>query len=62
MRARGLRPAFSPASFVPIKNRGGAIHDARGIAGHVHVVDALDLGIFLERDTIEAEILAHVGK
>ena len=59
MRARGLKPRLAPASLRADQHRRRAVDDARGIAGVVDVVDALDLGMGLNRHRVEAALLAH---
>jgi hypothetical protein len=44
MRARGFRPAFAPDLGTADQHGGGAVDDARRIAGVVHVLDALHSG------------------
>ena len=41
---------------------GGAVDDARGVAGVVDVVDPLDPVVLLERDRVEAALLADAGE
>ncbi len=48
MRARGLRPAFSPNSLEPTRIA-AARRRCRRVAGMVHVIDLLDL-----RDSVAA--------
>ena len=62
MRARGLKARLLARLLRADQHGGGAIHDAGRVAGRVHMVDALDLGIFLQGDGVEAVILAHVGE
>ena len=42
------------------EDRGGAVDDAGRVAGMVHVIDGLDLGMRLHGDRIEAAHLAHL--
>ncbi len=60
MRARGLRPAAFARLLAADQHRGGAVDDAGRIAGVMHVVDRLDLGMLLHRDRVEAGHLAHL--
>ena len=46
-RARGSSPRSLPAWLVANHDQRGAVDDARGIAGRVHVVDALDISAYL---------------
>src|SRR5579862_9066095 len=57
--ARARREAHLPALFFRAdEHRRGPVHDARGIAGGMHVLDALDLRIALDRHRVVAH-LAH---
>ena len=49
IRAAGFRPAFAPASREPMQHRGGAVDDARRIAGVMDMDDALDIRMRLNR-------------
>ena len=59
MRARGLRPAADACLLRADEHRRRAIDDAGGIAGMMHVIDILDLGMRRDRDRVEAAHLAH---
>ena len=60
MRARGFRPALLARLLVADQHGGGAIDDAGRIAGMVHVIDGLELGMRLHGDRVEAAHLAHL--
>ena len=60
IRARGFRPARRAGLLAADQHGGRAIDDAGRIAGVMHVLDRLDLGMRLHRDRVEAAHLAHL--
>ena len=62
MRARGFSPSPCRAFFDADQHGGGAVDDAGRIAGMMHVLDRLDLGMRLDGDRVEAAHLAHLTK
>jgi hypothetical protein len=54
MRARGLRPCVLARRLVADQHRRRAVDDARRVAGVVHMLDALDLRVALQRHRVEA--------
>ena len=59
IRPRGLQAGLAPASLRADQHRRRAVDDARRIAGVMDVVDALDFRMRLDRDRVEAALLAH---
>jgi len=62
MRARGFSPIATPALARAEQDGGGAVDDAGRIAGVMDMLDALDLGIALQRHRVEAELVADLGE
>ena len=59
MRPRGLRSRLCAGFARADQHRGRAVDDARRIAGVVDMDDALDLRMRLDRDRVEAALLAQ---
>ena len=55
-----LQAGAAAGLLVADQHGGGAVDDAGGVAGVVHVIDRLDLGMRLHGDRIEAADLAHL--
>ena len=62
MRARGLRPGLLARLLAADQDGGGAVDDARRVAGVMHVLDALDLRVALVHHRIEPEVLAQLAR
>ena len=61
IRARGFRPWLIAEVAGADQHRGGAVDDARGVAGVVDVVDPLEVRVLQDRHRVEAgHGLAHV--
>jgi hypothetical protein len=54
-----LQPELGAGLLVADRHERGAVDDARRVARRVHVVDALDPVVLLQRDGVEAAHLAH---
>ena len=59
-RARGLSPALLAGFLAADQHRGGAVDDARGIAGVMDMIDVFDVRMRLDGDRVEAAQLAHL--
>ena len=62
MRARGFEVGAAAGLGIADQHRGGAVDDAGGISGVMHVVDRLDVRMRLHRDGVEARELAHLDE
>ena len=60
IRARGFQTRLAARFLVADENCGGAVDDARGIAGMMDVIDIFHFGMRLDGDRIEAAKLAHL--